>query len=409
MILRGLRRYLAAGPRPTEDAVMVLSPPDPVLGRAGGVIEALCDGRSRLSVVVIARDESERHDMSLRFPGAEVRALPVVSDWLGFATLTALRVRAVLAVSPRELAPAHRRLLRASVRRGVPVYGWDEERLAPLSPAASLEDCARAGGAAVVETLVRAVGTERLPRWSIDRLAGRIAHLPLRRLTGGFVTRIESAGALRARLGNPEAILCLGNGPSSVDPRLATVRHDTLFRVNHDWRSGGFLDQPDMVFAGVKRSMRKMGSRPIGVATEQKAAALFACRLFEPWHGPVRFAVIDAIARDILPPISGRLRPTTGAYMIGAAVALAPRRLVIAGMDMFRHPAGAYAAASDGGHRDTNAYTPSHDYDTDAAFIRACLGHFHGELEIYSEALAELIAGMTEPRPFRLIDRSKGR
>ena len=41
--------------------------------------------------------------------------------------------------------------------------------------------------------------------------------------------------ALNDRLGRPTTILCLGNGPSSEDPRIPP-EHDCLFRVNWVWR-----------------------------------------------------------------------------------------------------------------------------------------------------------------------------
>jgi hypothetical protein len=248
--------------------------------------------------------------------------------------------------------------------------------------------------------LAGAVGVERDPRLSLDRVAGRLvgqlAGRSARRgpagLTGGFIRRIDTIDALRDRLGAPGTVLCLGNGPSSAAPEVAAFPHDALFRVNIDWRGGGTLTEPDMVFVGVKRAMRRLGRVPLGVASPRKEAALIACRLFEPWHGPAVYAVAETLAAGVMPPTAGPLRPTTGAYMLAVAVALAPPRLAIAGIDMFSHPAGAYPPGADpvpGGS--VNAFAPSHDFETDAAFMVACLERYAGELVVFGPALQGLL------------------
>lgn len=373
MALKRLRRFLADGPRPAEDTVLVLAPGD--AAEAAPVLAALTDGRFRLSVVLAGVAEAPA--------GVEARRPPLA---IGLA-LTALRVRAALVLDPDRLRGREARLMRAAVRRGVPVYGLAGGTVTPLS--AQAEAGGEMDADAVAGLLARSIGVERDPRISLDRLAGRLAGTAILR---PLLRRIEDPEALAARLGNPGTILCLGNGPSSTDPALGALPHDALFRVNHDWRAKGFLSEPDMVFAGVKRSMRKMGRIPLGVATARKEAALIACRVFEPWHGRCTYAVIERIAAGIAPRVEGPERPTTGAWMLAAAVALRPRRLIVAGMDMFRHPAGAYAEGAD-----TNAYTPAHGYQTDAAFIAACLGHFRGELMILSPALREIAEAIPSP------------
>ncbi len=257
--------------------------------------------------------------------------------------------------------------------------------------------------------LARATGVERVPLLSPERLAARVARAGPGFVSGGFVRRIDSIEALRARLGAPRTILCLGNGPSSAGPAVAGFAHDALFRVNLDWRGGDVLTRPDMVFAGVKRAMRRLGRVPLGVATPRKEAALLACRLFEPWHGPAVYAVAERLAAGILPPVAGTARPTTGAYMLAVAVALAPGRLAVAGMDMFSHPEGAYAPGTDpaaGGS--ANAFAAAHDFETDAAFIAACLAHHAGELVVFSPALVALLRERCPDGPFTLVDLSGG-
>lgn len=380
MALRRVRDWLAGGARPREDAILVLGENAGAFDAAGPIIDALMEGRFRLSVVLVTgRDGAS---LAGRFPGAEIRRPPLTMRPLSGLTLTALRARAALVLAPDELRGMPRRLADGAVRRGIPVFGTSAGRLLPLSHVAGLVP---GEGADIAAALARAIGVAREPVWSLDRFGGWIARSPLRFLLKPVLTRIGSAEALALRLGHPKTILCLGNGPTSTDQVLAGLGAEAIFRVNHDWRSNGYLARPDMVFAGVKRSMRKLGGTPLGVATRQKEGALVACRAFEPWHGRATYAVVEDIAARIVPGVPGPVRPTTGAYMLAAAIALRPERLIVAGMDMFRHPDGAYAAGSD-----VNAYTPAHGFDVDASFITACLIGFEGELVVYSPALADL-------------------
>lgn len=391
MALSALKRWLADGPRPAEDAVLIVAPDRLALERIAPVLEALGDGRVRISVILISGDGA-----------GGTRRPPLPLGLLTQATLTSLRVRAALVVDQQDLPPKPARLARGAIRRGVPVWGlrgagdWSPAALGPAAqPVGEV-----ASADALADLLIQSIGAERIPAWSLEHLAAR---LPRRSLGAGFLTRLEDLETLSQRLGAPQTILCLGNGPTSAVPELETLSYDALFRVNHDWRSKRFLTQPDMVFAGVKRAMRKLGRVPIGVATARKADALIACRLFEFWHGPATYCVVEDVAAPLLPAIAGAARPTTGAYMLAAAVALAPERLVIAGVDMFRHPGGAYPGAADV----TNAYTPSHAFETDAAFIAHCLAQFEGRLEVFSSALIDLVRERVAEPKFTLIDRSQ--
>jgi hypothetical protein len=71
--------------------------------------------------------------------------------------------------------------------------------------------------------------------------------------------------------------------------------------------------------------------------------------------------------------------------MLATAVALQPDRLVIAGIDLFSHPDGAYP----GDTATPNAYSPGHEPDSEALLLMEALGRYRGELVILSEALAE--------------------
>jgi hypothetical protein len=69
--------------------------------------------------------------------------------------------------------------------------------------------------------------------------------------------------------------------------------------------------------------------------------------------------------------------------MLATAVALRPKRLIVAGIDLFQHPQGSYPGDS----RTPNAYSPGHSRDKELAFILQLLGRYRGELVILSEVL----------------------
>ncbi|MDT8345029.1 MAG: hypothetical protein RQ752_11440 [Thermohalobaculum sp.] len=417
MALKTLIRRFAGGPKPIEDALVVILPDAAAATAAATLIARLANGAHRLNVVPVAADRA----VLAGLPSAPLIAprVPWVPPLLPVrAVLAGLRARAIVVIGTVDgLAPPLSRLIAGARRRGLPVYLLAPATLARLVAGETVgpglaahtatareamppED---AGFDAVARHLARSVGIERGEGALIDALAGRaqraLATPMLRRLGSGRVERIDTASALADRLGRPQTILCLGNGPTSADLRLAALPRDALFRVNHQWMAQGFLTNADMVFAGVKRSMRAAGRRPVGVATRRKERALLAARLLEFWHGPLSYTVVEDIAADIMPEVEGPLRPTTGAYMIAAAVALRPRRLIVAGMDLFSHPAGAYP----NGMKAENAYTPSHDLETDAAFIRGCLAAYEGEIATLSPAFAEL-AGRVPAARFRLVE-----
>ena len=388
-----IRRYLADGGRPPEDAVLILAPASGDLENAAPLIDRLLKGAWRLSVVIVTDTGSPA--VAARFPEAVIRTPRLPFRRLAFAVLAALRVRSVLLLAPEQAGRLTAALAQGAERRGVPVFRESLSDSDDLTSEASVADLSQAVAAAV--------GAERRPAFGIDRLAALFSGPAARRLLFPWLTRLESIEKLSRTLGRPASILCLGNGPSGRRPELAALDQDALFRVNHDWRADGMLEQPDMVFAGVKRSLRKLGPRLIGVATARKAEALIACRGFEPWHGPATYAVVDEIAGPVIPPVDGPLRPTTGAYMLATAVALRPKRLMVAGMDMFSHAQGAYA----GGGADTNAYTPSHSFDTDAAFIGNCLKHYEGTLISFSPAFTVIAREAAKTAAFRLEDRGE--
>jgi len=204
-------------------------------------------------------------------------------------------------------------------------------------------------------------------------------------LLGG--RRIASLPGLKARLGGPRTIICLGNGPSSEDPRLDDYRDAMLFRVNWNWRGRGRLDNPDVVFTA-DPDLPASGRRPVIVfptaAAGRPILTRHALAMRPPSAGYTFLDEFDPPLADL----SGPTIPTNGALMIAVAVALKPDRIVIAGMDLYRHPEGRYpgdTSAQDG-------YSREHSAETDLALIRAALDGFAGETVILSENLRAALA-----------------
>jgi hypothetical protein len=218
----------------------------------------------------------------------------------------------------------------------------------------------------------------RMRRWLVN-LMETAALRPVKALK---YQRIDTLAALRRVLGPSEVILCLGNGPSSEDPRLRDLAYDLLFRVNHMWLERGILTDPDVVFTGVVDTFRRVTGRAMFVLpdadneTRMLQKTLLTRRRF-------RYATAEQLGTVEFARF-GSFLPSNGAVMLATAAALRPKRLIIAGIDLFQHPAGSYP----GNSRIANAYALGHDRDTELSFILRTLDRFDGEVEIFSEVLA---------------------
>lgn len=191
---------------------------------------------------------------------------------------------------------------------------------------------------------------------------------------------IATLAALKARLGDHDTILCLGNGPSSEDPRLLGYPDTLLFRVNWIWLGRGFLTAPDVVFTA-DPDVVELPKRPVVIFPTREIGAPILV-------GYVEAAVADGYAflDGFEPPLADFTRPqypTNGALMVALAAALQPRRLVIAGIDLYRHPKGKYAGPAD----NAEGYVAQHGEDIDVATIHAALDGFAGEVVILSDNL----------------------
>lgn len=204
-------------------------------------------------------------------------------------------------------------------------------------------------------------------------------------LLGG--RRIASLQALAARLGGPRSIVCLGNGPSSEDPRLTAHGDSTLFRVNWNYRRRQWMNAPHVVFTA-DADLPPLRNRPILVFPSAAAGRPVLLRhtlLFRP--PTPGYVFLD----EFEPPpadLSGSVIPTNGALMIAIAAALQPQRIVIAGIDLYRHAEGRYPGAGDA----VEGYAREHSREADLRSIRSALAGFGGEVVHLSENLREALA-----------------
>ena len=187
---------------------------------------------------------------------------------------------------------------------------------------------------------------------------------------------------LRARLGEPKAILCLGNGPSSEGSGIDDQRFDCLFRVNWIWNERSIHRDPNVVFTADLGAPSDLAVPIICFPTRGDADRILASYARRRVGARVEYLVYP----DLPSPFGDRTwshRPTNGALMVAAAVLLRPAQLTIAGIDLYLHPDGKYPGAT----AELNRYDDIHRRDVDLAFIRVALDHFDGHTTILSEQL----------------------
>lgn len=344
---------------------------------AVGLVRDVIGGRGDLALVVTAPDAAAVEALRRRFPDdlalaapcakagsierflARVRpcALVLLDDGGGLDPATLARLRAsplpIVAMGDGAGAAAAIGALSASLRE-----------LPPAVPAGALT-----GPAWQVPTLRDRVGQSR--SWKA------VAPLLMSR-------RIDRWERLRERLSRPRSVLCLGNGPSSEDSQLAAVPHDCLIRVNWRWRERGFLVQPDIVFVGDAATIHKAPPCIFGLWSVKLEHAMLLRHLVT--HGPM---AMEYFTVERLSPLAAEqrwpVRPSNGALAIVTAAALAPERLTIGGMDLFRHPDGRYP----GEGRSRNEYSAAHKLETELAVIDLALRDLRGEVVILSGILRD--------------------
>jgi len=193
--------------------------------------------------------------------------------------------------------------------------------------------------------------------------------------------RILSWADLYQYLGHPHTILCLGNGPSSEDPRLWDLEFDVVFRVNWRWRKRTFLPYADVVFTGDHRTLSHCFETTFGFRTiEEETLVLLQSLARRRWER-IPCVTLERL-QSFINEDNWPARPTNGAVMIASAAALQPQRLVIAGIDLFAHSEGSYP-----GEAASNRYAPMHARDVEIEILRRVLSEYRGELIVLSEPL----------------------
>jgi hypothetical protein len=260
-------------------------------------------------------------------------------------------------------------------------------RLAPsLEPSAAVESVAAGLSPLLGRDLKRLRSKTYAFRGSLEKaLMASLDRSWGRGILSARLARIDDLAALRRELGHPRSILCLGNGPSSEDPRLLDITHDALFRVNDMWLTRGFLNEPDMIFTGSRKTLARIKRAIFGFQTVESEARLVRHHVFGLHLSRLRYATLERFPLFLYQEPWRAVRPTNGAAMLATAVALQPERLIVSGVDLFAHPQGSYP----GDANTPNAYTPGHDPDTELQLLMLALQDFSGDLVILSEALEE--------------------
>jgi len=266
--------------------------------------------------------------------------------------------------------------------------GGEGRTLIPL-PSGDLDD---AKAAAIVDQILPLLGRNQKWGHRYDRLLSRLfARWLHRRLDNAgfarryrrFIERYDDQDQLRNVLGNPETIVCLGNGPSCEDPRLGNVAYDALFRVNHSWMDRSVMTEPDVVFTGGNATMRAIKKPIFGLQGDSGEMLLLMNGTRRLYRHRLRYFSMKRLGHDLEGFDWDEHRPTNGAAMIALAVALQPKRLIIAGIDLFKHPEGSYP----GDKQTPNAYKPAHSADKELSFLCHSLDRLRGEVVIFGEIL----------------------
>lgn len=335
----------------------------------GDLFRAVLEGRADVALVLTANDQASADVLHWKHPGDVVAAMPLATGVARF--VERLRPCALVLRDGAELpAAAMARIRDAGVPfvdlRGAPIDAPTVASLVERLPPASVRP-SEGPVSSLVPTVRERVGESAAWR--------AVAPIFMRR-------RIDDWGTLRERLGHPRTILCLGNGPSSEEPKLASVAHDCLIRVNWRWRERGFLDRPDVVFVGDPRTFRRVPRCIYGLWSVRHEHAMLLRRLVACGPAPMTYFTAERLS-PLCAESRWPSRPTNGALAIVAAAALASERIVLGGFDLFAHPAGRYP----GDARMRNDYHSVHSVDTELELIALALASFRGEVAILSDNL----------------------
>ena len=234
-----------------------------------------------------------------------------------------LRARAVVFIGGDN--PFSRRLARAAPNMGVTVLSWDGEGAVPD---VLLEGIQRAAKQNPRNLRVTSLG-ERVALRAVE--GGLPCHMERLRLR-----KLPDLASLHLVLGRPETILCLGSGPSSNDAAAveAARNADVIFRVKHRWLKEGLVRRADVSFSGTPETAHRLPGAII-LVQDHKAAVRLA--LERSWRGGFRrfsYGIVEDLAPNYRSTTPDGAKMTNGAAMLATAVALRPKRLIVAGVDL---------------------------------------------------------------------------
>jgi hypothetical protein len=381
-------------------------------------IAAIRDRHPRFRVALMAPDAKARMRLASRHPDATVIAPPAALDRLRATWAKRLMLKCFVVLG--DLDEIDPRSLNALRRRAIPVVViagscrfvrdgalWNQAtadhyllgKTAVGDPRGTGIDPARV-------TVIEGIGPDAIQDSAVARIVdalspflARYAALersrrphPLRQLEATLlrllpstrIRRLDTLAALRDALGAPQCIVCLGNGPSSEDRALLAFRYDALFRVKHRWLDRGFLAEPDMVFTGSMKTLRRVRHTIFGFSSVATEAMLLHKWLPRSLFRSLTFFTPERAGTLPRYPSDTHV-PTNGAIMLATAVALAPKSLIVAGIDLFSDPRGAYPDNDP----TVNAYAAAHDARAELAFILQILDAYRGELLILGNVLQE--------------------
>ena len=115
--------------------------------------------------------------------------------------------------------------------------------------------------------------------------------------------------------------------------------------------------------------------------------AMLLRRLATRGPRPVEFVTMERMS-SVIRDVEWPARPTNGALAVLLATLLAPERIVVAGIDLFRHPDGRYP----GEPLARNDYSHVHEMETDLGIMELALRDFDGELVVLSDILRDELA-----------------
>jgi len=295
------------------------------------------------------------------------------------------------APSPHLIPYVNRFCVRtAEVAEGLVSRGVAADRVhvtGPLRVAGKEQGISAVATIHVLESAIGEIPTARdpMPDRTAPRRIDRLARTTLGRAIVANRARRGIVGwdALRERLRNPEMILCVGNGPSCEDTRLLELRYESLFRVNWRWFDRGVLTRPDMVFVGDLRTTARVSGCVFGFRTiAWESEVLLRHLLLNLRPTRIEYFTFERVS-PLLSDDRWPALPTNGIVLVATAVGLRPKRIIIAGMDLYSDPRGRYP----GDIVSDNNYPQMHSRAVEVRVLNTVLSNFAGEVTILSESL----------------------